>query len=94
MQGEPAVSADWVVVLQILTDDGFTVESCFEQPSRCSLNAHTTLPCTGRASLTICAASYFIEENKINTFVYPISQSANADSSLYQREPCNSFGLK
>ena len=25
---------------------------------------------------------------------YSISQSANADSSLYQREPCNSFGLK
>ena len=26
----------------------------FNQPSRCSLNAHTTLPCTGRANFTVC----------------------------------------
>ena len=42
----------------------------------------------------ICPVLYFIEENKIKAFVYTISQSATADSSLYQREPCNSFGFK
>ena len=35
----------------------------------------------------------FIAENKIKSFAYSISQSATADSSLYQREPCNSFSL-
>ena len=53
-----------------------------------------TLPYTRRASLTICAACYFIAENKIKAFVYSISQSATADSSLYQREPVLRFVIE
>ena len=53
-----------------------------------------TLPCSRRASFTICSACYFIAENMIKQFAYSISQSADADSSLYQREPCYSLGLK
>ena len=100
VQGELAASAVWGVVLQFSTDDGFTAESYFNQPSRCSLNAHTTLPCmscpvgTRRASFAICSACYFIAENKIKAFAYSISQSATL-TALFTKESlsCDLFGL-
>ena len=85
MQGELAALADWGVVLQFWTNDGFIAESWFTQPSRCSLNAHTTLPCSRRASFTICSAWYFIAENRIKQFVYSISQSATL-TALFTKE--------
>ena len=48
----------------------------------------------GEQVLLSAGIAIFIAENKIKQFAYSISQSADADSSLYQREPCNSFVLK
>ena len=91
MQGELAALAVWGVVLQIWTEDSFTAKSCFNQPS-CRLRRHPPLHREGK--FVVCSVWYFIAENRIKQFAQSISQSADADSSLYQREPCCSLGLK
>ena len=53
---------------------------------------HPPLHREGR--FAVCLSWYFIAWNRIKQFAYSISQSADADSSLYQREPCYSLGLK
>ena len=66
VQGELAALAVWGVVLQIWTDDSLLGKVVLSNPP---VGFADTLPCTGRASFTICSACYFIEENKIKAFV-------------------------
>ena len=53
---------------------------------------HPPLHKEGR--FAVCLICCFTAENRIKQFAYSISQSADADSSLCQREPCYLFDLK
>ena len=76
---------------KVIKDWYFIAENCFNQPS-CRLCRHPPLHKEGK--FVVCSVWYFIAKNRIKQFAQSISQSADADSSLYQREPCCSFGLK
>ena len=85
-QKEPILRFIWLAILHRFIGFHSTL------PVLVKRSHHPPLHREGR--FAVCLSCWFIAENRIKQFAYSISQSATADSSLYQREPCCSFGLK